>query len=178
MMTDEVKVIVMAGFSLAILSAVITFGMYLVNLRTDFADTHNSINQTKLAIKEDNKYKEFNNTSVTGVDVISAVRDYYEEGVSVGVRNKEGNLIYNLTVDTIKDTPDMVDYEKLTDIFASDMLFDAKLVKDDGIFKTLDKITLDEKGSMVYEKNGIKVDPKTLKETSQEVSAVMFFQTR
>lgn len=175
MLIDEVKVFIMTGLSLLLLSATISFGIYLMTLRDDFAQINNSNLQTQLVIEQDNRYKTFNGVEVTGVDVISAIRDFSDE-VSIGVKDKNNTVTYYVDKSEIVKNPLIIDYEELNTKFIDNKNYEARLLKDDTYYNQMDKLGLDSNGKLTITTSTGTIEADKQKDKGNEVTAIIFFE--
>lgn len=94
MFSSEIRDLTYIALSMIIISSLFLFVAALLNIRSDYANAYNTNMYYRSSMMNQLEFNKYNNTTVLREDVISAIRDYYNTDVRIGVKNKSGVLIY------------------------------------------------------------------------------------
>lgn len=176
MIHNEIRDTVWLGISLILLAIILTFVVYLMGVRSDLADIKNAQATTDSELHEYAKYNQYNNVRVQGIDIASAVRDYYKEGIRIGVKDANGLLMYEVDDQLAKANPSLVDFDFLTATFPVEQYYTAYVVHSVAYSKLLNQVKWDKtKNQMYYSGSEGIVYAKDANDGGQ-VQAIIFFK--
>lgn len=160
MFSSEVKETVYIAVSAILLAALLGFVAYLMMLRNEFADARYAQIRQSQEMANYLEFNKYNGQVLFGEDIVVAVRDYYDSGIRIAVKDMDGSIIYYMDSDKAK-TPEgkaQVEIAYLQSMFPTTKKYEAVLVYGE---VDLNTITLDHAMSSI----------------NQNVSAIVFFHT-
>lgn len=178
MSLSEIKEMAMIAISMILLSSVIWFGVYLLGLRNDFANAYNDQNVTSRSLAEYSQFNIYDNADLTGVDVVSAIRDYYEDDtIRIGVKDETDTLVYEVDKKIAKDDPSKVDYDFLNTTFQVDTPYKAFIIYDDTYSHDLSRVHYDSVKKNIYflDHTGNRIDPNN-ENVGSKVMGIIFIK--
>ena len=156
MLSSEIRDTIMIAISAILLSALLGFISFLFSVRNDFAEVRNNEVRATEAMANYREFNKYNNTTLYGEDIVVAVRDYYEDTITIRVNNKSGT--YTVDKHLAKSNPSLVDITNLKTLFPTTQKYKAVLVY----------------GQVDFSKITIDYVPPAL---SSDVSGIVFFYT-
>lgn len=128
----------MLAIGLMLTASLLAFCMFMFGIRADLATIQSDRLSAKERLQNHYEFNRYNEETQYGVDVISTIREYYDTNTKVGVKDASGNIVYQVTKDTAKTNPLLVDNAELSQQFTSTDVYDVVLVYED---KPLSQIT-------------------------------------
>lgn len=104
MVSSEVKETIYIAVSAILLASLLTFISFLMTLRGEIAEVRNSEIYTYNTMSSLREFMKYNGQTLYGEDVVAAIRDYYDSGIRIGVKNSSGALIYYMDLYEAKTT--------------------------------------------------------------------------
>ena len=102
MVGPEIRDTINIAVSAIILAGLLSFIAFVLSLSYSLSGAHNDEVYAKDSLKSYHQYSNFDGSQkLTGLDVVSAIRDYSDTHLDILVKNRNGNTLYNKTSATL-----------------------------------------------------------------------------
>lgn len=126
----EVQEVVLLGVSLCILSMVLGFGGYLLNIRSDLASQYNQDMLSVHSLQEYREYNKYNEKQIKGADVIELFVNLKYNELELYVDKLNGGSEFYVNSEIVKKEPDKVKLATLQDTILPKVKYNVYLVYD------------------------------------------------
>lgn len=98
MVGSEIRETLNIAVSAMILAVLLSFIVYMITLSRGISTAYNNEVYVAESLSSYHEFSHFDgNNKLSGLDVISAIRDYADSSVEILVRNRDGDRVYNKT---------------------------------------------------------------------------------
>lgn len=179
MIQNEIRDTIWIGITFILLAALLTFITFLFQVRSDFAEAKNNETVNKTALQEYSEFNGYDNTEVQGVDIISAIREYYNSGVRIGVKDPDGRLVYEVDETLAKADATLIDFDNLYNTFDVSKKYKAGIVYSTTYADLLDQVRYNDAKDKLYYFSTTEgqLDPNTQNDGTK-VQAIVFFEEK